>query len=30
MAGKSYYKDEVEAILALVHASRSRSTPVPV
>ena len=23
MAGKSYYKDEVEAILALVHASRS-------
>ena len=25
MAGKSYYRDEVEAILALVHASRSRS-----
>ena len=25
MAGKSYYRDEVEAVLALVHASRSRS-----
>lgn len=24
MAGKSYYRDEVEAVLALVHASRSR------